>query len=340
MDPELAVSRTHAEWNSLLEDVRSYQQRIGFEPTPNFRRADEAKGHYAFCAHASPLYLPYSYQDPAIRWLNARTEEECRAAAENWDMSFRVTDVVAGVGTPVTGKMLVAPLPRFLYLVMHEDCHEQFGLPSGIEEALCNALAYAGMEQIARERFNDWPIEYRAISDYVRAGAASAEFTLGLYEAVSALYAQHEGGLISEEALLQQRGEIFRSTEQRLARAEGTHNNVWLAFAITYSRHYRLMRRVIDAFDGDLAQTVAFFRRLDAAKPAPTSFAARHGCASQRDVGFVRAYEAAIAAIVERSLQAGNMLDGAGVPEWIGEGALDPRRCRQDAADGRREAGR
>jgi hypothetical protein len=255
--------------------------------------------------------LPYSYQDPAIRWIDAVTEEECRASAENTEVSFATTEAVAGRGTPVTGKMLVAPLARFLYVVMHEDCHEQFGLPSGIEEALCNALAYAGMEAIARDRFQDNPDDHSSITGYTRAGAARAEFTSALYEKLAALYGQHESGLISLDTLMRERAELFRTAERRLARPEGTLNNVWLATAITYSRHYRLMQRALDAFDGDLARTVRFFKRVDSAKPDRRSVAAKHGCASEGAVAFLRAYEAAIVNVIERALESGGTLEHA-----------------------------
>jgi hypothetical protein len=234
---------------------------------------------------------------------------------------------MAGLGTPVTGKMLIAPLARFLYVAIHEDCHEQFALPGGIEEALCNALAYAGMEQIARERFNDSPVEYRAISEFTSSGAARAEFMVGLYEELAAVYARHQSALISEETLLEQRAEIFSNAAQRLERSRAALNNIWLATAVTYGRHYRLMRRVIDAFDGDLAQAVAFFRRVDSAKLDRPSFAAKHGCGGEDNIAFVRAYEAAIVAVIERSLAAGNVLEDAGAVEWIHDAAPDSSAC-------------
>jgi hypothetical protein len=294
--------RSHAEWTALLEDVRRYQRRIGFEPTANFHRADEASEGYPRCGHASPFYLPYSYQDPAIRWQDVRTEAECRASVESMDVDFSMIEAVANRGTPVTRNMLVAPFARFVYLVLHEDCHAQFGLPSGIEEALCNALAFAGMDEIAEERFSDAPEEYRSLADFARAGSARADFTLALYEELAALYERHENGLISAETLLSERGEIFRTAEQRLARPEGSLNNVWLATLITYSRHYPLMRRVLDAFDGDLARAVAFFRRLDAARAAQDAVAAKLGQGGEDGIERVRAHEAAIVSAIERAL--------------------------------------
>jgi hypothetical protein len=102
--------------------------------------------------------------------------------------------------------------------------------------------------------------------------------------------------------LLREREELYRSAEQRLARPEGALNNVWLAMAITYSRHSELMQRALDAFDGDLAQAVAFFRRVDAAKPVWASSASGHVRAGEGAVHVVRAQEAAIVDVIEELL--------------------------------------
>lgn len=299
-DGDLAAPRAENEWSALLEDVRRLQSRIGFEPTRNFRSVDAASEGYAYCGHGSPLYLPYSYQDPAIRWLDVQSEEDCRASAGLSEASLLKTEALAGRGTPLNARLLVAPVARFIYVVMHEDCHEQFALPSGIEEALCNVLAYAAMKALAEERFRDSPDEYNAIRLFARAGAARAEFTRGLYEDVAALYARRETTPVSEEALLRERRELLRQAERRLARREGSLNNVWLATTITYSRHHRLMQRTLEALNGDLARLVSFFKHLDAEQSGALAFAAQQG--ADRDLRRVRASEAAIADAVELAL--------------------------------------
>lgn len=333
---ELTQPRPEAEWRRLVEDVRAYQKSIGFEPTQNFQSADEVTQTYTFCGHGSRLHLPYSYQDPAIRWTDAQTEEECRASGENMDVTFAVTEAIAGVGTPVTRKMLMAPLSRFLYLVLHDDCHEQFALPYGIEEALCNMLAYAGMEKLAEDRFRDDEEARLAIGAFARAGARRADFTVALYEEVAALYTQHDGARMSPAALLESRGEIFRSAAQQLAQREDAINNVWLATAITYTRHYRLMRRVLDTFGGDLARTVAFFRRVDTVQADRASFGASHGC-GHGGIAFVRAYEAGIVKVIEQALDSQTPLDAVRQGDRVEDSAEISASCRQAAAEARLE---
>src|SRR5688572_23941185 len=64
------------EWEPLLEDLRGYQRRVGFERFDSFLEFSAEAEKYTFCGQVSRLYLPYSYEDPAIRWIYA-TEAEC-----------------------------------------------------------------------------------------------------------------------------------------------------------------------------------------------------------------------------------------------------------------------
>ena len=74
------------EWAALLNEIRAYERRIGFVDTGNF--IDLSREHEAFpvCGYASRLSLPYSYQDPAIKWLDSATEVQCLSHAPRADV--------------------------------------------------------------------------------------------------------------------------------------------------------------------------------------------------------------------------------------------------------------
>ena len=302
-DSELATPRSHDEWTTLIAEVRAFARTIGFEPTNNFRAFSREKADYPFCGHVSRLYLPYSYEDPAIKWFNVPTKEECLARGAGSDVTFGATEAIAERGTPVTTAMLVAPLHRFLYVVVHEDCHEQFALPYGIEEALCNVIAFRAMAAYGEQRFKSMPAERRAIDRYAREGAAHSRITVAAYGQLAALYDRHGAEQLPEHALLKERARIFRTMEKQIAWPRNSMNNVWIANAMTYSRHHAMMERVFDALGADLARTVAFFKQVDAAKPAPAQIMAKHRIASESSVEFVRAYEAAVVEAIERELE-------------------------------------
>lgn len=117
------------EWAALLDEIRTFERRIGFRETDNFFDLSHEQEAFPFCGYASRFYLPYSYEDPAIRWLESVTEQECRELGHYADAYFGAVEVLGESGTPVTPAMITGKLDRFLYLVMHEDCHDQFDLP-------------------------------------------------------------------------------------------------------------------------------------------------------------------------------------------------------------------
>src|SRR5690606_27146866 len=86
--------------------------------------------------------------------------------ANGGDFFFGWVEAVGEAGTPVTPAMITSQLDRFLYLVIHEDCHDQFDLPYGVEEALCNLITYRAMSEFAQEAFGAEGFEDRAIRRY------------------------------------------------------------------------------------------------------------------------------------------------------------------------------
>lgn len=299
-DRDLAAPRPDHEWTALVAEVRAFEQRIGFQQTKNFLRSARDTEGFPFCGYVSRHYLPYSYEDPAIQWLDAATEEECRASGEGADVTFGTSEAVGERETPVTSSMLVAPLHRFLYLVIHEDCHEQFDLPYGIEEALCNVIAFKAMAAFSEERFRSQPLHRYAIQRFVREGAEHAYVTVASYERLAALYARHDR--MSPQALMREREKVFRTMERQIAWPRGTMNNVWIANAMTYSRHYTVIERVFEALGRDLARTVMFFKEVDATRPSAGEVTAKHGLKTNSGVDFVRAYEAAVIETIEKAL--------------------------------------
>jgi hypothetical protein len=289
-------------WEPLLEEVRAFEQRIGFRKTATFLEFSEEQKSVPFCGHVSPLYLPYSYEDPEIRWYDVATERECRAHADGADVYFGTVEVLGEVGAAVSPEVIGGQLQRFLYLVFHEDCHEQYDFPYGIEEALCNLIAYQAMAQFSREKYGPGGREYLTIERYTSVEAKRTHSVKALYERLAGHYVRYERKELSVDALMKERARVFRSAERALAWRRGTFNNVGMASEMTYSRHFPLSERVHDALGRDLARTVEFFRRVDAAKPSPAAFMKARNIASQESVAFVRGYEAEIVTIIEAAL--------------------------------------
>jgi hypothetical protein len=301
-ESDLAAPRSRDELTALVSEVRAYERRMGFQPTRNFLTFARHQEAFPFCGYVSRLYLPYSYEDPAIQWLDSVSEQECQALGHDADVSFGQTEAVGERESPVTASMLAAPVDRLLYLVIHEDCHDQFELPYGIEEAVCNVIAYTAMARFSEERYGALGRERTAVQRYARDGTRQSHLTVAYYERLAALYARHDRAGISAPTLLRERERIFRRAERELAWPQGTMNNVWLANTMTYSRHFPLAERVFAALGRDLLKTVVFFKTVDAIKPTAADVMKRYRLQSDTTVEFVRAYEAAMVETIEKAL--------------------------------------
>ncbi|MBI3044248.1 MAG: aminopeptidase [Betaproteobacteria bacterium] len=290
---------------AVIGEIRAFEQRIGFKETDNFADLDHETESYPFCGYVSRLYLPYSYEDPAIHWGEEPTEEECQSAAgAGADVYFGQTEAVGESGTPVTPSMLAGTLARFVYLVFHEDCHDQFGLPQGIEEALCNVIAYHAMAAFGRDRrlSGSAIIERVAMNRFAERESERTRMAKAFYDELAALYGRHQRDEMTTEALLAARAGIFAKAETALAWEKGSLNNVGIANDMTYSRHFPFLESVHDALGRDLGKTVAFFRQVDAIKPDRARVVKRHGLRNDQGLDFIRAYEAAVLETVKKTL--------------------------------------
>jgi hypothetical protein len=296
------VPRQESRWTALLEEIRAFERRIGFTKTDNFLDLSREEEAIPVCGRASRLYLPYSYQDPAIRWSESVTERECHEGAEGLDVFYSTVEAWGEVATPVTPTMLEGKLDRFVYLVMHEDCHDQFELPYGVEEALCDLLAHKAMPAFSLERYGANSREHKAVGQYAARQAMLARGTKDFYEQVARLYGRYGRKEMSSDDLLRERAAMFRKVEKELAWRRGALNNVGLANDMTYSRHYPFLEKVYDALGGDLRRAVEFFRQVDKIKPSRAAVMKRNRIADEKSVELIRAYEAEVISAIERAL--------------------------------------
>jgi hypothetical protein len=308
--PPLQV--VYPERAALLDEIRAFERTLGFRKTANFLAFYGERAAYSFCGYASRLHLPYSYEDPAIRWLDSGTEEECRQLGRNADVYFGALEATGEAGTPLTASMATGPLDRFLYLVVHEDCHDQFDFPYGVEEALCNLIAYKAMAAFGDKKFAPGADEIQAIRGYADAQATLARVIIGYYEQLAVLYARHARAEISPQALLGERAAIFGDAERALGWEQGGMNNVVIASEMTYRRHYPFMERAYEALGHDLARTVAFFKYVDSIKPSRAAVMKQHGIAIQTSVEFIRAYELAVVETLRKVLAVSGAAEVAG----------------------------
>jgi hypothetical protein len=294
------------EWAGLLNEIRAFERTLGFAPTANFGALSREQPEFPFCGFASRLILPYSYEDPAITWSDAKTEQECRVHGGDADLYFGAVEAWGESATPVTPAMITGKLDRFIYLVIHEDCHDQFDLPYGIEEPLCNLITYKAMDAFAAQKYGRYAREHRAVQRYADTQSDNTRATIAHYERLATVYAKYDRGETSTDALMRERGEILQTAARQLAWTQGDAGNVRIANSMTYSRHYPFLEQVFDTLGRDTARTVAFFKRVDAAKPSRDTVVARDG---DSGVAAIRAYEAAVISAISAALATGTSAD-------------------------------
>jgi hypothetical protein len=290
------------EWAELLNEIRAYERRIGFADTKNFADISREQNEFPVCGYASRLTLPYSYQDPAITWLDSATEVECLAHGPDADVYFATVEAWGEVSTPATTAMITGKLDRFIYLVIHEDCHDQFELPYGIEEPLCDLITHKAMAAFTEEKYGSYAREDRAVRRYAETQSRLTRATITHYEQLVTIYARHERKEISSDVLLRERAAFFKNAQKPLAWTKGELNNVSIANHMTYSRHYPFLEGVFEALGRDLARTVAFFRHVDKIKPSSAAVMQQHRVAEARSVEYLRANEAAVVETIRKAL--------------------------------------
>ena len=268
-----------AEWSGLLAELRDFERTIGFRATANF--TDTAKDHvsFPFCGYAPRLTLPWSYEDPAIRWIDTDNEADCRERAGDNDVFFRHLEARGESATPVTAAMLAG------------------------EETVCDFITHQAMMAFARGKYLPGSREQRAIVRYAESQAAMSLATIEVYARIEALYAQHQRGEVSTDALLRERSAIYTAAERPLGFSAGALNNVSLASNMTYSRYYPQVEEAFAANGRDLARTVALFRKVDAARPAVTRVQKQQRIEDVRSVEFLRAYESAVIDAIRAALR-------------------------------------
>jgi len=294
--------RAPEEWAALVKEVRAYERGIGFTETKNFVEATREQAAYPFCGYASRWVLPYSYQDPAIIWVESLTQDQCRALAGDDDVFFGEAEAWGEIGTPVTQAMRESKLDRFLYLVIHEDCHDQFDLPYGIEEAVCELITYKAMVAFADAKYGLQAREDREVRRYAETQSRRTRALPEYYAQLEALYGRYARKEITPDALLDGRAAIYRDASGPVGVPASRLNNVRIANGMTYSRHYALIETVFEAQGSDLGRTVAFFRRVDKAKPPRAAIMKRAGVNSEKTLAFVRAYEQAVVETIRKEL--------------------------------------
>jgi len=295
---------------ALVGDIKKYEENMGFKQTNNFLSYSGATNGYPICYIVSKFKLPYSYEDDAVDEITNIDKESCEAFNnKNTEAIFYPAEAVAGIGFPISRIMLEAPIARFLYLVFHEDFHEQVDLPAGIEEAVGDIIGLEAAKSFAKEKFGQNSNEYAAAENYADFMNGFAKEVLSSYSELEKLYGkltvmpENDFEMVRNEILEQLDKKLDYLTENhKIKRIIGKINIAYLGVIMTYSRHAALAEKVFLSMDGDIGKTFRFFKYIDTVKPSASMVMEKFGGNwPRRD--FIEFYEKEIVKEIEKQLE-------------------------------------
>jgi len=261
--PESGLTAEQQYRLQLVAEIKAFEKELGFEETDNFKTYSDEMESYDYYFYTPKTTLPYSLDDPSLRYGTGKPESASIDLKEFDVFSYSI-EAIAGVKTPITKSLLRAPLSRFIHLIFHEDWHEQIDSPLGIEEPAAEVVSYAAALLFVEEKFGRDSAVFKTLNDEFNKKLKESEIYQRYYDELSLLYSQFHSGELSEEETLSRKAKLLQAMGDDLKDLWGGKppqlNNAFIAFQMTYLRHLPLMYQVFSATDYNLRETIDIFR--------------------------------------------------------------------------------
>jgi len=260
-----ATSLSENERLELVKEIKAFQKKLGFDPTENFASYSDKKEAYDYYFYAPVAGLPYSLDDPALKYGEG-TAQTSSLDTRKYDVFYYSIPALADISTPITKSLLESPLHRFIFIVFHEDWHEQIKSPLGIEEASGELMGYVSSLLFTEERFGRDSEVYATLDRELTNKLKESRVFQSYYEKLAALYAEHRSGKVTEAETLSRKSQLIRSLDDDIYGVWGKRrdqlNNAFISFQMTYFRHLNLMHDVFSASNSDIMVTIEVLRGI------------------------------------------------------------------------------
>lgn len=262
----------------LVNEIKKFEEKIGFQPTNNFLDYSDITG-YPGCFIAPKWKLIYSIEDKDFDFREDLNEEKCLALnSQNTETFFYEREAIAEIGgTPVSYSLLKTPIQRFIFVILHEDFHEQLDFSPGIEEAAGTVFALEAAKVFAKEKFGENSNEYEVTKNYVEFWYAFAKEINSTYSELEIIY-RHQNSIPTDEFELRRTRIIERLKNRRRDLLEIYNiqiqknlpplNGAYIGFLMTYMRHFVFMHDIFSGLDNDLKNFFSLFKTVDFIKPS------------------------------------------------------------------------
>jgi hypothetical protein len=146
----------------IIRQIKRFEKSIGFRPTKNFLSYEpsDPKGSKEcfYAVYFTPkTVLPYSYDDLRMRrrWSGAKPIDISKIDSKKYDIYSYQPEAVARRtgGTLIRDNLIKSSLSRLIYLIIHEDWHNNNSLPIYIDESAAEWISHIGALEFAYQHF-------------------------------------------------------------------------------------------------------------------------------------------------------------------------------------------
>lgn len=263
---------------ALVREIKEYEARVGWSSTDNFREYSDALVSYTSCTIASRLSFG-TFLDPRL------TKDECVEAGALNDTKFFEHEALAGKGTPLSRSLVHAKLTRFIYVVFHEDFHEQIRrIPTlALNESATQLVGFLAAREFTREKYGESSEEYRAFARIVEDFLANAYIQQRYHQALERIYADVRDGERDSVSGLAQKALLYDQMHNEckgvdlvfLASCKHITNNAFFISSMLYVAHYPLFFRLNTVCADDVKKTGGVIRRVVGENLTEEQFVAR-----------------------------------------------------------------
>ena len=226
----------------LVQEIKAFEAKLGWKPTDNFREYSETLETYNSCGRAETLSF--------MAWWDTSTKEECKEDGRIYDTTYSEAEAIAGSGTPVSRSLMQTELSRFIYVVFHEDFHEQMrGVPTlALNESATQLVGLLAAREFTRERYGKDSDIHRAFVEEIEFALKDANIEKHYYQELERLYERVSRGELDRAQGLKEKAILFEKMQSecediRFVIAVSCNritNNILFVLSIPYAMHYPL----------------------------------------------------------------------------------------------------
>ena len=258
----------------LTKEIKAYQARLGWNATDNFLRYSEAFESIRFCGHAGE----FDFDTHDFR----AEKNVCLKKDQRRDAVYSEFEAVAGSAVPLSPSSVNATLERFIYLIFHEDFHEQVrDIPSlALNESATQLVSLIAARDFAREKYGESSAAYRSFARDIETSIQGAHIETRYYRELSLLYALVAKKKVNREMALNEKERLYRAMQDECKdivlsvanSCKDITNNVLFKWNIAYSLHYPLFYSLNRCLGGDTVKTGRVIVALTAKKLTEAEF--------------------------------------------------------------------